>query len=162
MWGNSKKIKASKIETLIGQSIEITGDVKFTGGLHLDGRIVGNVTSDSTEGSVLVVSDKGRVEGDVSVSFGVINGEVIGNVYASVKLELSGRARITGHVHYNLLEMASGAEVNGKMLHDQKKKLLEHHSKTIKIKSKSGSGSEAKPEDETSELDASATSPGRG
>ncbi len=35
-----------------------------------------------------------------------------------------------GDVHYNLLEMASGAEVNGKMLHDKReKKLLEHHSK---------------------------------
>ena len=154
MWGNSKKIKASKIETLIGQSIEILGDVKFSGGLHLDGKITGNVSSDDTAGSVLVVSDKGRVEGDVSVSFAIINGEVIGNVYASEKLELSGRARITGHVHYNLLEMASGAEVNGKMLHDQQKKLLEHQKKETV--------STSKPEDDTSELDASASSPGQG
>jgi cytoskeletal protein CcmA (bactofilin family) len=127
MWGNSKKIRSSKIETLIGQSLEVTGDIKFSGGLHLDGKIVGNVSSEDNDTSVLIISDTGRIEGDVSVSYAVINGEVIGNVYASEKLELSSRARVSGNVHYNLLEMASGSEVNGKMVHDKKeKKLLEH------------------------------------
>jgi len=127
MWG-SNKIKSSKIETLVGQSIEITGDVNFDGGLHLDGKIIGNVTSEEGSNSVLVISDLGRIEGDVRVAYAVINGEVTGNVYASMKLELSPRARINGNVHYNLLEMASGSEVNGKMVHEtNEKKLLEHH-----------------------------------
>jgi cytoskeletal protein CcmA (bactofilin family) len=61
------------------------------------------------------------------VAYAVINGEVVGNVYASEKLELSAKARISGNVEYNLLEMASGAEINGQMLHNVKeKKLLEH------------------------------------
>lgn len=128
MWGNSKnKVRSSKIETLIGQDIEIHGDVKFSGGLHLDGKIIGNAIADGSGNSVFIISDKGRVEGDISVSFAVINGEVTGNVYASEKLELSGGARITGNVHYNLLEMASGAEVNGKMVHESEKKRLEHY-----------------------------------
>jgi cytoskeletal protein CcmA (bactofilin family) len=124
----SKKIKSSKIDTLVGQGVEITGDIKFQGGLHLDGRITGNVTTvDSAEGSVLVISDRGCVEGDVHVAYAVINGEVIGNVYASEKLELSTKARISGNVEYNLLEMASGAEINGTMLHNaNEKKRLEH------------------------------------
>ena len=129
MWGNNKKIRSSKIETLIGQGIVITGDLKFSGGLHLDGRIVGDVNANEGSNSVLVVSDHGCIEGDVHVSFAVINGMVKGNVFASEKLELSGSASITGNVHYNLLEMASGAEVNGNMVHDiQDKKLLEHQS----------------------------------
>ncbi len=115
----SKKIKSSKIDTLVGQGVEVTGDVKFQGGLHLDGTIKGNViTADDAEGSVLVVSDRGRIEGDVHVAYAVINGEVAGNVYASEKLELSAHARISGNVEYNLLEMASGAEINGTMLHN--------------------------------------------
>ncbi len=124
----SKKIKSSKIDTLVGQGVEVTGDVKFQGGLHLDGVITGNVTtSDDAEGSVLVISNRGRIEGDVHVAYAVINGEVTGNVYASEKLELSAKARISGNVEYNLLEMASGAEINGKMLHNiQDKKRLEH------------------------------------
>jgi len=127
MFGN-KKIKSSKIDTLIGQGVEVTGDIKFQGGLHLDGKINGNVTtSDSDEGSVLVISERGCVEGDVHVAYAVINGEVIGNVYASEKLELSAKARISGNVEYNLLEMASGAEINGQMLHDiHEKKMPEY------------------------------------
>lgn len=127
MWGSNKKIRSSKIETLIGQGIVITGDLVFSGGLHLDGRIVGDVTAKEGSSSVLIISDQGCIEGDVHVSFAVINGMVKGDVYASEKLELSGSASITGNVHYNILEMASGAEVNGNMLHDkQDKKLLEH------------------------------------
>jgi len=124
----SKKIKSSKIDTLVGQGVEVTGNIKFQGGLHLDGKIKGNVTTvDSAEGSVLVISDRGCVEGDVHVAYAVINGEVIGNVYATEKLELSSKARISGNVEYNLLEMAMGAEINGTMLHDvHEKKLLEH------------------------------------
>ena len=121
----SKKIKSSKIDTLVGQGVEVNGDIKFQGGLHLDGVICGNVcTADNAEGTVLVISDQGRVEGDVYVAYAVINGEVVGNVYASEKLELSAKARISGNVEYNLLEMASGAEINGQMLHAVKARKL--------------------------------------
>lgn len=122
-----KKIRTSKIETLIGQSIELDGDLSFKGGLHLDGKISGNVTSENGSGSVLVVSEQGQITGDVSVPYAVINGTIKGNVYASEKLELSNKACITGNVHYNVLEMASGASVNGTMLHKSAENhLLEH------------------------------------
>lgn len=127
---SKKKIKSSKIDTLIGRGVEVNGDICFQGGLHLDGKIIGNVSSsasDNITSAVLVVSDKGRIEGDVHVAYAIINGEVAGNVYASEKLELSARARVSGNVHYNLLEMASGAEINGKMHHETSvSKRLEH------------------------------------
>ncbi len=128
MFGRNKKIKSSKIDTLIGKGVEVVGNITFKGGLHLDGAIIGNVsTADAADGTVLVISDRGGIEGDVHVAYAVINGEVKGNVYASEKLELSAGARISGNVEYNLLEMASGAEINGAMLHKIKeKKLLEH------------------------------------
>ncbi len=132
MWG-SNKIKSSKIDTLIGHSITVSGDVAFTGGLHLDGKVIGNISAENnSDNSVLVVSESGSIEGDVTVAFAVINGEVIGNVYATQKLELSPKARIRGDVHYHLLEMASGAEVNGKMVHETEKMLLEHQQEQTK------------------------------
>jgi cytoskeletal protein CcmA (bactofilin family) len=128
----SNKIRSSKIETLIGQSIEVDGDLNFSGGLHLDGKVKGNVTSESGSNSVLVVSEQGQISGDVSVPYAVINGTINGNVYASEKLELSNKACINGNVHYNVLEMASGASVNGNMLHDNnERQLLEHHVKPL-------------------------------
>ena len=131
MLGN-KKIKTSKIETLIGQSIEVDGDLSFHGGLHLDGTINGNVSAEKGSKSVLVVSEQGQINGDVSVPCAVINGAIKGNVYASEKLELSQKACITGNVHYNVLEMASGAAVNGTMLHKSgENQLLEHQSEPV-------------------------------
>ena len=129
MWG-SNKIRSSKIETLIGQSIELDGDINFSGGLHLDGKVNGNVSSEKGSNSVLVVSEQGQISGDVSVPYAVINGTINGNVYASEKLELSNKACINGNVHYNVLEMASGASVNGNMLHENnERQLLEHHTR---------------------------------
>jgi len=125
-----KKIKSSKIDTLIGQGIEVNGDIKFQGGLHLDGKIFGNVSAKDSQdgmGTVLVISDKGHIEGDVHVAYAIINGTVTGNVYATEKLELSSKACISGNVEYNLLEMASGASINGSMKHEtNEKKRLEH------------------------------------
>ncbi len=133
MWG-SNKIRSSKIETLIGQSIEVDGDLNFNGGLHLDGKVKGNVTSENGSNSVLVVSEQGQISGDVSVPYAVINGTIKGNVYASEKLELSNKACITGNVHYNVLEMASGASVNGNMLHEKNEMhLLEHQAKSVEM-----------------------------
>ena len=137
MWGSNNKIRSSKIDTLIGQGIVITGDLKFNGGLHLDGNIVGDVIAEKGSNSVLVISDHGCIEGDVHVSYAVINGTVKGNVFASEKLELSGHASIAGNVHYNLLEMASGAEVNGSMVHEHVDKiLLEHKDATTSAEKK--------------------------
>ena len=43
MWGNNRKRKTTRIDTLIGQHTEVMGDIKFSGGLHIDGTIKGNV-----------------------------------------------------------------------------------------------------------------------
>ena len=137
MWGKNK-IKSSKIDTLIGHSITMRGNIAFTGGLHLDGKVIGNISAENhSDNSVLVISESGSIEGDVAVAFALINGEVIGNVYATQKLELSPKARIRGDIHYADLQMASGAEVNGKMVHESEKMLLEHQQETNKPETES-------------------------
>ena len=46
-----------------------------------------------------------------------LNGIVRGDVYASERVELGPTARVIGNVYYNLIEMAIGAEINGKLVH---------------------------------------------
>lgn len=106
-----------KIDTLIGQHTEITGDVRFSGGLHVDGVIKGNVIATSEADAVLILSEHGRIEGEIIVPNIVLNGTVTGDVHASERIELAAKARVTGNVHYNLFEMAMGAEVNGNLVH---------------------------------------------
>jgi cytoskeletal protein CcmA (bactofilin family) len=117
MFGNRKRIRTTKIDTLIGHNSEMLGDVRFSGGLHVDGTIKGNVVAEEDASSVLTLSESGTIEGEVRVSNVVLNGTVIGDVHARQHIELAPNARITGNVYYRLIEMAMGAEVNGNLVH---------------------------------------------
>lgn len=116
MFGNKSNKQSSEIDSLVGTSTRIRGDVHFSGGLHVDGVIKGNVVAER-EGSVLTTSDKGRIEGDVRVHNIVLNGEVVGDVYSTQHIELAPNARVTGNVYYNVIEMSMGAAVNGALIH---------------------------------------------
>ncbi|KPK40454.1 MAG: cell shape determination protein CcmA [Gammaproteobacteria bacterium SG8_47] len=117
MWGNKKRTRAVKIDTLIGQNTVLHGNVDFGGGLHVDGKVVGNVVADKDAEAVLTLSEHGVIEGEVKVPHVVLNGTVLGDVYASEHIELAPQARVTGNVYYRLIEMAMGAEVNGSLVH---------------------------------------------
>ena len=117
MWNNKKKRKTSRIDTLVGQHTVVQGDVRFTGGLHVEGVIKGNVYAEDDGMSMLQLSEHGRIEGEVNVPYVVLNGEVRGDVHSGSHIELLSKARVTGNVYYNLIEMAIGAEVNGKLVH---------------------------------------------
>ncbi len=111
-----KKRRTARIDSLIGQNTELRGDVIFSGGLHVDGKIKGNVLAEEA-GSLLTLSDQGVIEGEVRVPSVLLNGQVIGDVHAKERIELAANARVSGNVYYNLIEMAIGAEVNGKLVH---------------------------------------------
>lgn len=117
MLGNSKKKKTAKIDSLIGENTEITGDIKFTGGLHVDGMVKGNIIAEAGSNSLLSLSDQGKIEGEIHVPYNIIDGTINGNVYSSEHIELEARARITGDVYYNLLEISGGAQVSGRLVY---------------------------------------------
>ncbi len=116
MFGGQKKRKSTRIDTLIGQSSKFAGDIHFSGGLHIDGTVKGNVYAEHDGKSMLSLSESGRIEGEVKVPFVVLNGIVIGDVHGGEHVQLSPKANITGNVYYNLIEIAIGAEVNGKLV----------------------------------------------
>lgn len=122
MWGQNKKPKqTAHIDSLIGQNTEIHGDVIFSGGLHVDGTIKGSVIAEKGDDSVLTLSERGIIEGEVKVPNVVVNGSIIGDLHANGHVELAAQARVHGNVYYSLIEMAMGAEVNGKLLHEAEK-----------------------------------------
>ena len=107
----------SKIDTLVGAGTTITGDVVFSGGLRVDGEIRGNIRAVGEQSSTLMVSEHARIEGEIAVSHVVINGTVLGPVVSSGFLELQAKARVTGDVEYNSIEIHLGALVQGKLVH---------------------------------------------
>lgn len=107
----------NRIDSLIGPDTSIVGDLTFTGGLRVDGKIRGNVLEADGQPSTLVLSEQGRIEGVIRVSHVVVNGTVLGPVHAGEYVELQGKSRVTGDVFYKTLEMHVGAIVEGKLVH---------------------------------------------
>ncbi|HET7569519.1 MAG TPA: polymer-forming cytoskeletal protein [Gammaproteobacteria bacterium] len=125
------------IDTLVGRNTRIEGDVHFSGGLHVDGCVKGNLDGDRDEPSHLSLSEHGRIEGEVWVTDIELDGTVVGDVHAAGRLELGTHARIDGSVYYNVLQMAGGAAVNGKLVHQPaaeqsvRPALLEHADESL-------------------------------
>ncbi len=107
------------IDTLIGVKADIKGDVNFSGGLRIDGKIKGNITARGDTSSTLVLSEHAVVTGNISVPHMVINGTVKGSVRASERIVLQSKADITGDVTYKTIEMALGATVNGNLVRER-------------------------------------------
>ncbi len=102
--------------TLIAKGTVIKGDVTFSGALYLEGHVEGALRAEGPE-ALLTLSEQGQVHGEIHAPRVTINGEVKGDIHASERLELAGAARVDGNVHYKLLEMAAGAQINGRMVH---------------------------------------------
>jgi cytoskeletal protein CcmA (bactofilin family) len=115
MFGRRKQT-STRIDTLLGKTATLNGDLEFTGGLHLDGRVNGNVRSTAEDGGALSVSESGFIEGSVEVTSIVMNGTVNGDILARERLVLGGKARVNGNVHYGVIEMAPGAVITGKLI----------------------------------------------
>ena len=108
--------KDHKIDTLIGKTAHLRGDFEFSGGLHLDGRISGDVRADPSSDSTLSVSEDGCIEGAVSVANVILEGTVKGPIHARGRVVLGPRARVHGDVYYGVIEMTLGAEIMGKLV----------------------------------------------
>lgn len=138
-----KNRRHSVIDTLVGANSSINGDLSFSGGCHIDGTVNGSVSADLDGNSALSISEDGNVEGGVKVPYVVLNGIVRGDVVASRRVELGPTARVIGNVYYNLIEMAIGAEINGKLVHQPEGQvpLLEQVARSLRPPTKIGAGS---------------------
>ncbi|MDO9052140.1 MAG: polymer-forming cytoskeletal protein [Methylotenera sp.] len=112
----SNKVQNS-IDTLIGVDTRVEGNIIFSGGLRIDGAVLGTVSELSDSPSTLILSEHGRIEGAITASKIVINGTVLGPVKSCQFIELQTKARITGDVTYNSLEMHTGAVIEGKLVY---------------------------------------------
>ncbi len=93
----------------------MAGDIEFTGGLHLDGRVAGNVRADNDPTATLSVSETGSIEGSVEVPNVMLNGAVTGDIHARERVS-AGRPRhaCIETCHYGVIEMTLGAGDQGK------------------------------------------------
>ena len=122
MWGkkNSGKGMGAGGTTLISKSTELQGWVNFSGSLEIEGRVKGNIYAEEGSSARVRIMESGVVEGDISAPTIVINGSVNGDVHSSKHVELAAKATVTGNVHYQVIEVVKGAQVNGSLLYREK------------------------------------------
>ena len=116
MFGRKSSKPRGDIATLIGAETSIQGDIEFSGGLRIDGNVRGNVIAIGENPSTLILSEQATIEGKVQVSHAVINGTIVGPIHAYEYLELQPKARVSGDVHYGVIEIKFGAMIEGKLV----------------------------------------------
>jgi cytoskeletal protein CcmA (bactofilin family) len=118
MFGKRKKsgIEVTKLSSLIADNLHIVGDVHFSGGLRIDGRVEGNVFCKQGTKGLLVLSEKGFITGKVHTYDAVINGNITGDLEVEHFAELQVSANVVGNVRYRQLQMDCGATVEGKLV----------------------------------------------
>ena len=162
MLGKNKQAPSS-INTLVGAGTRVEGNIEFTGGFHVDGRIKGDVKAVDGKNAVLSISEHGSVEGQVVAPRVVLNGSVKGNVHASERLELGPKSRVDGNVEYKLIRIEVGGEVNGNLVHTgtaanakpQRRRKASASSGAVKDKALSGDAGQeqSEPEEAASQKD---------
>lgn len=134
MFGSKGTAKPqNRIDSLIGTGTTVEGNIHFSGGLRIDGRVHGNVISTGDQPGMLVISEQAEVVGEIRVNHVIVNGSVNGPVYASETLDLQSKAHVSGDVHYRRLEIQGGAVVQGMMECEAEPK----SEKVVKLKTQS-------------------------
>ena len=117
MWGKKKEMAFSNNHTLISRGTEIVGDLLFTGELQIEGKVRGNIIAEPGSDAKVVIAHKGQVEGEIRVPAIVVDGSVIGDIHSGKHVELAAKAVVQGNVHYHMIEMVKGSQVNGSLFY---------------------------------------------
>jgi cytoskeletal protein CcmA (bactofilin family) len=97
------------IETIVGKTCQVTGDITAKGTIRVDGRVEGHVISSET----VVVGEDASVKGDIEGKNVIIGGKVTGDVSASIKLEILSSGELYGDIKTPKLIIAEGVVFEG-------------------------------------------------
>lgn len=119
---SAKDSNSVKYDTLISTRSEIRGDITVTGAIHVDGTIIGNIQADTGSKATVRISEKGKVQGQISAPNVIVNGQVDGDITSYEYVEMAKKARVNGDVYYKAIEMVLGAQINGKLIYTSESK----------------------------------------
>src|SRR5438094_3512983 len=112
MWKKRKHAatpKGSDLTAFIDEGSEIEGKYTFNGTVMLNGKFSGEIVSSDS----LIIGEKGIVNATVRAGIVLVNGEVIGNVFATERVELRGTARVYGDVEAPVIVVEEGVHFEG-------------------------------------------------
>jgi cytoskeletal protein CcmA (bactofilin family) len=113
MFGRSRKARVvatrKKLTAFLDEGSDIEGKYTFTGTVLLNGKFQGEIASPDT----LIIGERGVVNATVRAGTLVVNGELVGNVHASERVELTGKARVFGDLESPIVVLDEGVMFEG-------------------------------------------------
>ena len=103
--------KGNSTFSVLGSDLSITGDIKASADLHIDGSVEGDIACSS-----LVQGETSTVKGAIKAESARLAGTVEGSITAR-ELVILKTAKITGDVFYDALTIEQGAQVEGRFAH---------------------------------------------
>lgn len=97
------------LDTLIGANTVFEGFIHSERSLCVEGKVRGRI---ETKGEV-VVGLEGKVEADIQADSVVVGGQIVGNVVAHRRLEITSTGRVTGDIEARSMSIAEGGVLDG-------------------------------------------------
>jgi len=104
-----RAVRGNDVTGFIDEGSEIEGKYTFSGTVVINGRFRGEISS----GDNLIIGEKGLVQASIRAGVVRVSGEVIGNICASERVELNGRARVRGDVEAPVVAIEEGVLFEG-------------------------------------------------
>ena len=132
----------NNVVTIIGPGTLVTGEIKSTGTVRIEGELTGRVECEDT----VVVQENGHVKADLIGGQVVVSGTVEGNLFAHERLEVTSQGKIIGNITAPRVSIAEGVIFEGKCTMKPPGKAKSSESNTVQMPLKAqGGGSNPKP-----------------
>ncbi len=105
-----KEKNIGSISTFLGADSRIEGTLEFQGTIRLDGRVKGNIFSNS---GTLIVGEKAVIQADIRVDSIIVMGEVSGTIDAQKKVEVYPPGRVIGDIEAGVISIEPGGVFTG-------------------------------------------------
>ena len=99
--------KAKPAASVLSADLTITGNVKTSGDIQIEGVIDGDIRA-----HMLTVGESATIRGEIVADDIVVNGRVVGRV-RGLKVRLTSTARVEGDIIHKTIAIESGAHFEG-------------------------------------------------
>lgn len=99
----------STTRNTLASDVEITGSIKFSHDLIIDGKIDGEVISDGS----LTIGENAVIKGEIKTKSVIVFGRVNGNIEVKEHCDLKKDAQIVGDIKAGTLSIEGGASFMG-------------------------------------------------
>jgi len=99
--------KAKPPASVLSSDLHITGNLKTTGDIQVEGTIEGDIRA-----HLLTIGEGATIKGEVIADDVVVNGRIVGRV-RGLKVRLTSTARVEGDIIHKTIAIESGAHFEG-------------------------------------------------